>query len=330
MDAYAPSDFRPLQFPFFSNAHVQTIIGSEALRTKVFGAYPRSFSTRRERIETKDGDFFHVDWTIHDSPSSRNGIVVILHGLESNTDGALVTKMATAFIESDFHCCLVSFRGCSGEENLTPGAYHLGFTDDLNQITSHIQSIFPSYDIYLSGFSLGGNVCLKFLGELGFDADTRNIRGAVVCSVPFDPVASQHKLDDQGFNRIVYSGNFLATLRQKALRKHAKFPGLFNIDEILKADTIGQFDDNFIAKIYGFANKTDYYRKTGSKWFLSRIRVPVVAINARDDPFIEEMSLPSELDLKVESAGDTLAPVKLVYTKNGGHCGFMTGEEEQE
>jgi len=144
----------------------------------------------------------------------------------------------------------------------------------------------------------------------------RNIKGACVCSVPFDPIASQGKLD-VGLSRLLYSQNFLSTLKVKAKRQVQRFPGIVDIQAILACTTIGEFDDLYIAKIYGFRDKVDYYRQTGSKWWLEKIAAPTIAINARDDPFIEESSLPTQEDIKS-------APVKLFYTEEGGHCGFSS------
>ena len=150
---------------------------------------------------------------------------------------------------------------------------------------------------------------------MGEEAETLNLVGAAVTCVPFDPVASQGKLD-VGINRAIYSENFLQTLKKKAKRKIAQWPNSFDYEKIKNCTTIGEFDDHFIARIYGFKDKVDYYRKTGSKWWLHKIRVPTIAVNARDDPFIEESSLPSEEDVKT-------APVRLIYTDQGGHCGFI-------
>ena len=197
-------------FGIFSNCHYQTIIGSEALRVKLIGSIPRNFHTSSQRFETRDSDFFDVEFS--DNMETSLGVVVVLHGLESSTKGPLVTKMASSFINAGFAVCLMSFRGCSGDDNLTQGAYHLGFTTDVHQLVEYINSKYPKLNIYLSGFSLGGNVCIKYLSEIGENCIKLNCKGAVVTSVPFDPVASQHKID-QGFNRFVYSENFLATLK---------------------------------------------------------------------------------------------------------------------
>ncbi len=196
-------------FGLFANEHWQTIVGSGALMKVLQGHEPdRTFETVKHRVKTKDGDFFDVEFTeefgselievleapistssIEDNDTSameRNDsedkrrkehentpIVVVLHGLEATTRGALVTKMVEAYRDQGFACALVSFRGCSSqgegvppEPNLRPGAYHLGFTDDINQLTYYLQKQYPTRPIYLSGFSLGGNVCLKFLGEV--------------------------------------------------------------------------------------------------------------------------------------------------------------------
>ena len=309
--------------PIRANCHYQTIIGSEILPVKLLGReFPRSFETTTERLATPDGDWFTIEKTSNiDDEDEERDIVVILHGLESSTKGPLVTKMTTAYLNLGLSCVLVSFRGCGGEDNDTPGGYHLGFTSDVDFVTALLHERYPRRLLYLSGFSLGGNVCLKFLGELGEAAPARAIAGCAVTCVPFDPVASQGKLD-KGLNRILYSENFLATLKLKAERQIAKFPGAFDIESIRKCRTIGEFDDEFISKIYSFDGKEDYYRKNGAKWFLNTIRVPTVAINARDDPFIEESSLPTRVDV-----GD-VAPVRLCYHDNGGHCGFIANKLE--
>lgn len=302
-----------------ANPHWQTIICSGAIQQKIMPP-PRMFSATKERLTTPDGDFFDVEFTgpLHRGGRNSQGkTVVVLHGLESNTRGPLVNNMAAAFLTKGFSCCLVSFRGCSGEANLTPGAYHIGMTRDVDLVCQTIQSRFPTEKIYLSGFSLGGNVILKYLGELNSGAwETRNIFGAAVSCVPFDPVATQKKTDGVAFNRIVYAQNFLRSLKAKAEDQILKHPGSFDIERVRVATTIGEFDDAFIAPIYGFKDKFDYYLQSGSKQYLSRIAVPAIAINAIDDPLIDASSLPTE----AIDVGD--APVRLIYHPQGGHCGF--------
>jgi predicted alpha/beta-fold hydrolase len=157
----------------------------------------------------------------------------------------------------------------------------------------------PNHPIYLSGFSLGGNVILKFLGEQGHEAIARNIKGAAVFCVPFDVAECSKKLD-QGFNKAVYSRTFLSTLKQKAERMYTRFgaenPDFIDIKTIRTCTKMGDFDEAYFCKTYGF------------KQYLHKIRVPAVAINAIDDPFIDEKSLPTE----EKDVGE--APVRLIYT----------------
>ena len=240
------SAFKPAEL-LLGNCHVQTIVGSEVVRARIFG-FPKTYTSTRKRFETDDGDFFYADFT-HVNQEGDTPVVVVLHGLESNPDGPLVIKMAEAFHDKGFTCCLVAFRGCTGEENQTPGAYHVGFTKDVKQVTQYLKEQYPNKKIYLSGFSLGGNVALKYLGELGEKAEAENIGGAAVACVPFDPVQSHYKLDAPGFSRIVYSGNFLATLKKKAEYQHARFPGAFDIEAVRQCTTIGEFD-GMLSKIY--------------------------------------------------------------------------------
>jgi hypothetical protein len=184
------------------NCHWQTIVGSSFVKELLERSCSRSFETRSEIITTEDDDSFEVEYTTNVNES--DSICILLHGLESSSKSTLISKMTQSFLSKGFGCCLVNFRGCNGVDNNTPGAYHLGFTDDLKTLVSHLNHKYPNKELYLSGFSLGGNVILKFLGELGSDAHERNIRGAGVFCVPFDPVQCQKKIDS-GFNRAVYS-----------------------------------------------------------------------------------------------------------------------------
>jgi predicted alpha/beta-fold hydrolase len=313
------------------NNHWQTIVGTGSLWKAISGKdIDRKFSVSQERFSTPDGDFFDVEYTSphfnseDDEQRQRNTapMVVILHGLEANSKGTMVTKMTEAYLAKGFACVLVSFRGCSGEPNRTPGGYHVGFTKDVDQLTRTLQQRWPKRKIYLSGFSLGGNVSLKFLGELGDDTSKkRNIFGAVTMSVPYDTVLSSGSID-AGVNRYIYAANFLSTLKKKAEAQHALFPAAFPIERVRASASIGDFDDAYIATIYNFKDKNDYYIQNGSKAFLPQIRVPVISINAVDDPFIPEHSLPHPVD---DVGG---APVRLIYHEHGGHCGFVAKRQQ--
>ncbi len=177
VNSFISRKFHPKRglFSILSNCHVQTIVGSEAIRSKTLGGFGRTFETVEENIQTPDGDNFDIEISTN-IDSYCKGIVVVCHGLESNIKGPMVNKMAAAFIQSGFGCCLISFRGCNGRENDRPGAYHLGFTTDLAQVVAMLNDRYRGVPLYLSGFSLGGNVCLKYLGELGERAREKNIR----------------------------------------------------------------------------------------------------------------------------------------------------------
>lgn len=320
VETFRPNKFKPDNI-FTANCHWQTVVGSGALAGKIYGDPVRPFRTSVKSIETPDNDFFDIFYT--DNVKDADNVVLIFHGLEGTANSSSITNCAVAAINKGFGCILVSFRGCSGKPNRTPGGYHVGFTKDLTQLVEIIHKQYPSKGIFLMGTSLGGNVILKYLGEQGDRARKLNIRGAAVACVPFDPKACQSKID-VGFNRALYSENFLSTLKKKGEEQHARFPGTFDIEGVRKAKTVGDFDDAFIAKIYGFKDKFDYYAKCGSINFLSKIRVPTLAINNIDDPFIDASSLPTEEE---HIRG---APVRLVYHEQGGHCGFATSKMSTE
>jgi uncharacterized protein len=177
----------------------------------------------------------------------------------------------------------------------------------------------PGRRLYLSGFSLGGNVILKCLGELGPEASQLGVVGAAVACVPFDAVRSSRKIDS-GFNRFVYAANFLSTLKPKAERKWRQYPQAYDIERVRRCTTIGEYDDEVVANLHGFESNVDYYTRSCSKQYLPHIGVPSLVVNAVDDPFIEETGLPNEQDLAE-------APVRLVYHDYGGHCGFISEDD---
>jgi len=313
------------------NGHWQTIVGTGALQKALTGKEPeRQIETISERFATPDGDYFDVDFSkAHFGPEAAGTeqeelpMVIILHGLEANYRGGMVTKMAEEYLAQGFAPVFYSFRGCGGTPNLTVGGYHVGFTKDINQLSVDLHRRYPNRKIYLSGFSLGGNVSLKYLGELGNKAADRHIFGAVTMSVPYDAVGAGAAIDD-GINKYIYAANFLKTLKAKAEVQNKSFPGTFDIEAVRAAKTIGDFDNAFIAAIYKYKDQFDYYLQNGSKAWVHKIRVPVVSINAKDDPFIPEKTLPDP----VADVGE--APVRLIYTKHGGHCGFVASARTRQ
>ena len=335
-----------------SHHHVQTI-GGFLLRQKGIGAYldvnnpwamarlfweyltikpvvDQDFWDERERIDTPDGDWFHVDTKYSstsdddDDDDSATPTVFILHGLESNSDSMLAKEMAHVITsECNMHCTCVNFRGCTGTPNDTPGAYHLGFTDDLQLYLDRRREKNgdTTEPIYLAGFSLGANAILKCLGELGADATARyNIQGGVALCAPLDQERNARALARPGINRIVYTNMLLKTMKSKAQDQLARFcdndpsTSLFDYPRAMAAETITEFDDAFIAPIYGYKDCWDYYRKTSSIHFVENITVPTLILNAKDDPFMDP-------EVAYEDTSGVV-PVRMVSMPHGGHLGF--------
>lgn len=292
------------------------------------------FWTCRERFHTKDGDFFDVDYKFVDDNSdlsvekrTSDGMVIIIHGLESNSNSSLCTNMGNAFIEKNMDVACINFRGCSGQPNDTILQYHGGFTDDvlhfLNVWRERNKSKMP---LYLSGFSLGSNVALKLLGDLSSDAvEKYNIRGAAVSGAPFDLEHHYRQLIDYDFHRIVYAGSVLKSMKKKVNYLVDRFyggdPSLapFDYNLCMNAKTIAEIEDGMIAPLYGFEDRFDYYRQSASLPVIDRIAVPTFVLNAADDPFFNTDKFPLEKDCEVGG----VAPIKLVRTSEGGHIGHL-------
>jgi predicted alpha/beta-fold hydrolase len=293
-----------------------------------------SFWDHRERIETPDGDWFHADTKYvggsSDETTTTAPTVILLHGLESNSNSTLSTEMAQSYLAKGMNCVCLNFRGCSGEPNSRPGGYHLGFTDDLKHYLQLVRERASSGNnstssrLYLAGFSLGANVVLKCLGELGASAVDYNIHGAAVSCAPLDQQRNSAKLALPGINRIIYTNKLLEGLKARAVVQLERFcdgneaTDRFDYPGAMAAKTITEFDEAFIAPVYGFSSAFDYYEKTSSTYFLERITVPTMILNAKDDPFLDEAHWPTE---KTRDEGGK-APIKMVRTEHGGHLGF--------
>jgi predicted alpha/beta-fold hydrolase len=341
--SYQPSSFNPV--PWLSNCHLQTIGGVflredcayvqeeniiptllATLAKKVSTPTQQNYWNRRERIATPDGDFFHVDYK--DQPVQSKGLMILIHGLESNSESPLILDMARAYFALGLDVCCISFRGCSGEPNLTLGAYHLGFTDDLLQYLEVVRTRFEEDlpPIYLSGFSLGGNMMIKALGELKQDArDVYNIRGAAVFCIPFDAERSYTRLMEPGINKRIYTGSLLKSMKEKARVQFERLcdgdinTNKFDFPGVMRAETIFDVENAWIAPIYGFADAFDYFRQTKSVRFMPHVAVATLILNSVDDPFMDGTHQPLEVTL--EHGGP--APIKMVFEKSGGHCGFL-------
>jgi len=298
-----PSTFNsPVWLP---GAHLQTIyVATLAPR----GQLPYE----RQRWQTPDDDFIDVDFVRCDS--EPKGLVVLFHGLEGNSGSQYALSVMRQARAAGFIGCVPHFRGCSGEPNLAPRAYHSGDSEEIHWILERLAREYPSLPRYAVGVSLGGNALLKWAGETG-DAGSQLVSAVAGVSAPQDLRAGATALG-QGFSRL-YARNFFKTMRRKGLIKLQQYPGLINREQMLRADDFFAYDDAVTARMHGFKSCFDYWERSSSKQFLASIRVPTLVFNARNDPFLPERFL-----ARPEQVSDY---VQLVYPDTGGHVGFMNG-----
>ncbi|UPQ82512.1 hydrolase [Pseudomonas knackmussii] len=278
-----------------------------------------SLQRRRERLWLADGDFIDLDW--HGPHDPATPLVVVLHGLTGSSSSHYVLGLQQQLADSDWASVAINWRGCSGEPNLLPRAYHSGASDDLAEVIAHLQAARPLAPLYAVGYSLGGNVLLKYLGECGATAP---LQRAVAVSVPFrlDQCADRIGL---GFSR-VYQAHFMREMVAYVKDKQRLFADQGNTEHLSALQRLGSlkgmrtfwdFDGRFTAPLHGYADANDYYRRASSRYFLSDIRVPTLLIQAEDDPFVFRHSVPEPDEL---SASTTLD-----LHRRGGHVGFVEG-----
>lgn len=266
---------------------------------------------RRERWELPDGDFIDLDWV--DGPVGAP-LVVLFHGLEGDSHSAYALHLMAAVRQRGWRGVVPHFRGCSGEPNRLPRAYHSGDTAEIEQILRRLRRGNGTAPLHAAGFSLGGNALLKWLGERG-DRARELVRSAAAVSAPLDLPAAGAALD-RGFSR-VYTARFLQTLKAKALAKLDRFPGLYDRRAVAESDTIKAFDSLVTAPLHGYRDADDYWARAASKPGLRAVGVPTLIVNARNDPFMPGAVLPG--------ADEVSALVTLDFPETGGHVGFVTG-----
>jgi predicted alpha/beta-fold hydrolase len=263
---------------------------------------------RRERWETPDGDFIDLDWVEGSGP-----LYVLFHGLEGSSGSHYSLSLMDAVRKHKKQGVVVHFRGCSGEPNRLPRAYHSGDHEEIDWILRRFRDR-EKGKIYATGVSLGGNALLKWLGESGKEA-AHVIDKAASVSAPMDLAASGEALG-RGFNR-TYTREFLKTLKEKILSKLENYPHLVEKEALLAAQNFRQFDDLYTAPQHGFAGTDDYWARASSKAVLKNIVAPTLILNARNDPFLPCEMLPTQEEVSQE--------VVLEYPEEGGHAGFVSG-----
>ncbi len=262
----------------------------------------------RERVELPDGDFLDLDW----SRVKGNHLLILCHGLEGSSQSQYMKGMTIAAQQRGIDVLCINFRSCSGEMNRRLQLYHHGETSDLSFVIDRILQEDQYRSLSLAGFSLGGNVILKYLGSLA-DRVHKKIRNAVVVSVPCDLASSSHALD-QWYN-VLYTRRFMKALKVKFAHKDQQFPGLIRMQEFDNVKTWRQFDNTFTTAVTGFENADVYYKQGSARNYLHGIQIPTLIINALNDPFLMAPSYPYELCRDHRK-------VYLETPRYGGHVGF--------
>jgi predicted alpha/beta-fold hydrolase len=290
-------------FPLFKNCHFNTIYASQLRKLK-------SVSYERERIETLDDDFIDLDWIYND----KSKVVILCHGLEGNTESRYMKGMSTIFSENNWSVCAYNYRGCSGEPNRQLRAYHSGATDDLDLVIQRVLS--KNYtEIVLVGFSLGGNLVLKYTGENGQNIHT-NIKKTVAISTPCHLESSSDEINRP--RNLIYLKRFMRKLRTKVVsKKELLIKNGFDYDALYNAKSFIEFDELFTSKAQGFKDRIDYYTKASALQFIPNIAIPTLLINAQDDSFLSSECFPI-------TEAKTNDHFYLEMPKYGGHVGFMT------
>lgn len=294
------------------NCHLQTIYPALFRRVTIPPEY------HRERFTTPDGDFLDVDFC-----GQGNGpLVILLHGLTGSSQSGYIKGLQRSLLEQGLRSAALNFRGCSGQANSRVRCYHSGETEDIHFLYQALRRREPETLIAAAGFSLGGNVLLKWLGEQG---QNLNLFAAVAVSVPLVLGICATKLDT-GFSRL-YRKNLLDELRSYLNNKLRHLESQGHEDEANQLNALGdlntiqsfwEYDDRVVAPLHGFIDVHDYYRRSSSRQFLQAITVPTLLIQAVDDPFMTSEVLPQPSEIS--------ASVVLEFTERGGHVGFISGQ----
>jgi len=292
----------------FANPHIQTLWPS-AFRPTI------NLIRQRERLLTKDNDFFEVDW----HGGGQKGVVMLLHGLTGSSNSHYILGLQRVLADAGYRVVAINFRGCSGLHNLKAGSYHAGFTDDIEQLYQLIKVRYAGQPVYSIGFSLGGNMMLKWLGE---NASNIDVKAAIAVSVPYRLAACADRID-QGFSKL-YRYHLISVMKKQLANKKRflavqglkhELERLDMLGDLRKIKTFWQFDHRVVAALNGFDDVHDYYAQCSSVSYLKNIKTRTLLVNALDDPFM----VPAALPIKQELASDT----RLITPKQGGHVGFI-------
>lgn len=281
-------------------SHLQTLWPALLRRKKIL-------PIRNERLELPDGDFLDLCWVGEGS----GPLVLVLHGLNGSINSHYVNGLLHMFLQRGWRAILMHFRGCSNEPNRLARSYHSGETGDLNMVITELFRREPSLELYVVGYSLGGNVLLKALGT---DAINKSIKAAVAVSVPFE-LNKTADFMSKGMSRF-YQMHLVKGLIAQYKRKFKTTKSLLDTD-VDKLRTFWKFDNDVTAPLHGFKDAADYYKRSSSRQYLINIKIPTLIIHAKNDPFTPINSLPQAHEISNQ--------VTLELLESGGHVGFVTG-----
>lgn len=294
------SNYKPPYF--FRNGHFSTIYPN--LIRKVKG-----IEQNRERVELKDGDFIDIDWSYSDDPKSKGKVAVLVHGLEGNAQRQYILGLAKHFVKNQWNVAAINLRNCSGEVNRLYQSYNAGVSDDLTSIISHI--IEKNYhSISICGFSLGGNITLKYLGEKKIP---KQVKSAVAVSVPCDLYNSLKEINKP--KNFIYQQRFIHSLKKKLLERQRVFPNEISISDINDCRSLIDIDNLYTSVAHGYVDAIDYYTKCSSNQFLKDITIPTLIINAKNDTFLGTTCYPY-------NQAQRNSNLYLETPDFGGHVGF--------
>jgi len=294
------SNYNP---PFlFKNGHFSTIYAG--IWRKI-----ADFEQKRERIDLPDGDFLDLDWSFSNSTSHK--VVILIHGLEGNAQRAYIAGSAKQLNQNGYDICAINLRTCSGEQNRLYRSYHSGATEDLEAVINSILDNQNYSEIFIKGFSLGGNLTLKYLGE---DRNIpKEIKAAMAVSVPCSLYSSCKELLKS--KNIPYALRFKKNLVNKLKEKQKHFPEKISDDDIKNVITLKDFDDIYTSRAHGFKDALDYYEQCSCLQFLPSIKVPALLLNAQNDSFLGPECYPKKEAKQNPS-------LYLEISKHGGHVGY--------
>lgn len=297
----AGSSFKPAWW--LPNSHLQTIWPVLCRRSV-------DLPLERERVELPDGDFIDLDWSKGDE---KKPLILILHGLEGSIESHYAKGMLLTLSQHGWRGVFMHFRGCSGEPNRLPKGYHSGETGDLDYIIRVLLKRQPKTFIGAIGYSLGGNVLLKWLGETSHQ---NPLKAAIAISVPFELHKAASHIQ-QGFSKF-YQWYFIKCLRDRLSQKFQEVEGPLDPSVMYQVNTMYEFDDKITAPLHGFANVDEYYSTASSRQYLRSIDVPTLILHAKDDPFMSQDVIPESHELS--------SKIELEVTDSGGHVGFIAGK----